>query len=157
MFRGLVSALKAHAPETTEHEKTSANAEVLRTGAGPCVSVNNLSAPRGGLNLNRGFVELGSYALNRLGRKPIIEFYAWNTAPVSKQESNDPGKPGRDPLRLARYYRSLLETGKLESRAALARFLGVTRARVTQVLNRLNLPSHITSSASEFRPEGAAG
>ena len=36
------------------------------------------------LNLNRGFVELGSYALNRLRRKPIIEFYAWNAPPTSK-------------------------------------------------------------------------
>jgi biotin operon repressor len=38
---------------------------------------------------------------------------------------------------LARYYQSLLDTGKFESRAALARFLGVSRARVAQVLNRL--------------------
>jgi hypothetical protein len=90
--------------------------------------------PRGGLNSNRGFVELGSYALNRLRRKPTIEFYPWNAPPAS---TNDPGKPGRDPLRLARYYQSPLDTGKFESRAALARFLGVSRARVTQVLNRL--------------------
>jgi hypothetical protein len=52
-------------------------------------------------------------------------------------ERNDPGKPCRDPLRLARYYQSLLNTGKFESRAALACFLGVSRANVTQVLNRL--------------------
>ena len=87
--------------------------------------------------MNRGFVELGSYALNRLRRKPIIEFYAWNVPPASKKDRNDPGKSVRDPLRLARYYQSLLDTGKFESRAALARFLGVSRARVTQVLNRL--------------------
>jgi hypothetical protein len=94
--------------------------------------------------LNRGFVELGSHALNRLRRRPMIEFYAWNAPPTSEKEPNDPGKPGRDPLRLARYYQSLLDTGKFESRAALARFLGVSRARVTQVLNRLiaaNVPA----------------
>ncbi len=34
----------------------------------------------------------------------------------------DPGKPTRDPLRLARYYQSLLDTGKFESRAALRGF-----------------------------------
>jgi len=48
-------------------------------------------------------------------------------------------KPVHDPLRLARYYQSLLDSGKFESRAALARYLGVSRARVTQVLNRLKL------------------
>jgi hypothetical protein len=53
----------------------------------------------------------------------------------------DPGKPTRDRLQLARYYQSLLDTGKFESRAALARFLGVSRARVTQVLNRLKSPA----------------
>ncbi len=95
-------------------------------------------APRGVLNLNRGFVELGSYALNRLRRKPLLEFCAWNAPPAIKEELNDPGEPDRDPLRLARYYQSLLDTGKFESRASLARHLGISRARVTQVLNRLN-------------------
>lgn len=32
---------------------------------------------------------------------------------------------------------SLLESGKFENRSALARYLGVSRARVTQVLKRL--------------------
>ncbi len=103
-------------------------------------------APRAGLNLNHGFVELGSYALNRLRRKPIIEFYAWSSPPTSKLELNDPGRLSRDPLRLARYYQSLLDTGKFESRAALARFLGVSRANVTQVLNRLNTGSEVATS-----------
>jgi hypothetical protein len=100
--------------------------------------------------LNRGFVELGSYALNRLCRKPIIEFYAWNTPPTSKKEQNDPGKPDRDPRRLAHYYQSLLDTGKFESRAALARFLGVSRARVTQVLNRLITPDISRTEIAAF-------
>jgi hypothetical protein len=42
-----------------------------------------------------------------------------------------------DPLKLARYYQSLLDSGKFESRAALARYLGVSRARVTQVHKQL--------------------
>ena len=89
--------------------------------------------------MNRGFVELGSYELNRLRRKPVIEFYAWNPPPASNTGRNYPGNPDRDPLRLARYNQSLLDSGKFESRSALARFLGVTRARVTQVLNRMKL------------------
>jgi biotin operon repressor len=40
-------------------------------------------------------------------------------------------------MKLARHYRALLDTGKFESRAALARYLGVSRAQVTQVLKRL--------------------
>lgn len=113
--------------------------------------------PRGVLNLNRGFVELGSYALNRLRRKPLIQFYAWNAPPASERDANDPGKPGRDPLRLARYYQSLLDTGKFESRAALARFLGVSRANVTQVLNRLKLCAGINPTRHRSATEIAAG
>ncbi len=111
-----------------------------RRGVGTVSSLVGLP-PRGVLNLNRGFVELGAYAINRLRRKPIIEFFAWNAPSTSKKERNDPGKPSRDPFRLARYYQSLLDTDKFESRAALARFLGVSRANVTQVLNRLKAAS----------------
>ena len=53
--------------------------------------------------------------------------------PVSPREC-------RNPCKLARYYQSLLDSGKFESRAALARHLGVSRARVTQVLKRLFEP-----------------
>ena len=108
--------------------------------------------------MNRGFVELGSYALNRLHRKPIIEYYAWNSPPTSQKEPNDPGKPGRDPLQIARYYQSLLDTGKFESRAALARFLGVSRARVTQVLKRRMRPTKLATNATfDEPPEAAVG
>ena len=58
---------------------------------------------------------------------------AWNRPKVVTKSP----EPKIDPLRIARYYQSLLDTGKFESQAALARFLGVSRARVTQVLNRL--------------------
>lgn len=84
-----------------------------------------------------GFVELGSYGFKRLHRIATIDFYPWNRLPVAVTAQKSPS----DPLRLARYYRSLLDTGKFESRAALARFLGVSRARVTQVLNRLKSPA----------------
>jgi RNA polymerase sigma factor (TIGR02999 family) len=40
-------------------------------------------------------------------------------------------------MKLARHYQSLLDSGKCESRAALARHLGVSRASVTQVLGRI--------------------
>jgi predicted transcriptional regulator len=40
-------------------------------------------------------------------------------------------------VRLAEQWQALLGTNGIESKADLARYLGVARARVTQVLNRL--------------------
>ncbi len=40
-------------------------------------------------------------------------------------------------MNLGRYYQLMLDSGKFKSPAALARYLGVSRARVTQVLRRL--------------------
>jgi Mn-dependent DtxR family transcriptional regulator len=61
----------------------------------------------------------------------------WNAVSDTKSNPKPAPKERRDPLKLARYYQSLLDTGKFESRAALARYLGVSRPRVTQVLRRL--------------------
>jgi hypothetical protein len=47
-------------------------------------------------------------------------------------------KEPRDPLKLAHYYPSLLDSGQFKNRAALARYLGVSRARVTRMLRRLS-------------------
>lgn len=46
-------------------------------------------------------------------------------------------KAKHDPMARAHFYQSLLDNGIVETRAALARYLGVTRARVTQVLRRI--------------------
>ncbi|MFY9255837.1 MAG: helix-turn-helix domain-containing protein, partial [Fuerstiella sp.] len=88
-----------------------------------------------GFNSHHGFVELGAFTTKQLRQTRSIEFHAW-TSPKAIKEAKSKPKPKRDPLRLARYYQSLLDTGTFESRAALARHLGVSRARVTQVLNR---------------------
>ena len=66
--------------------------------------------------------------------------------PVNASRTLEPvQKPARkehsDALKLACHYQCLLVSGKLESRATLARHLGVSRARVTQVLNRLLEPT----------------
>jgi len=45
----------------------------------------------------------------------------------------------RNPIALAREWEALLANGTFASRADLARELGVSRARVTQILNLLNL------------------
>ena len=94
-------------------------------------------APRAGHYTHRGFVELGSFGTNKLRQTREITFYPWNPVSAIPKPPRSPQKPRRDRMRLARYYQSLLGSGKFESRAALARHLGVSRARVTQVLNRL--------------------
>ena len=85
-------------------------------------------------------IELGAYAVNRLGRQRSYELFPWNAVPDRPKPDPKRRSPGRDPLKLARYYQFLLASGKFESRSALSRFLGVSRARVTQVLNRLKEP-----------------
>jgi hypothetical protein len=109
-------------------------------------------APREELSSNRGFTELGTYALNRLRKKPTLQFYAWDALPAIAKAAKTPAAPRRNPLGLANYYQSLLDTGKFESRAALARFLGVSRARVTQVLNRLRKENRSKATALNASP-----
>ena len=76
--------------------------------------------------------------VNRLRRSPVIALYPWNAVSDAKPEPKPAPRERRDPLKLARYYQSLMDFGKFERRAALARYLGVSRSRVTQVLRRLS-------------------
>jgi len=64
--------------------------------------------------------------------------FKWNSILDRIQAESESVKPKRDGMRLASYYQSLLDSGVVGTRADLARFLGVSRARVTQVLRRLN-------------------
>jgi hypothetical protein len=75
--------------------------------------------------------------VDRLRRSPVIALFPWNAASDAKPEPKPAPKERRDPLELARDYQSLLDSGTFESGATLARYLGVSRARVTQVLRRL--------------------
>jgi hypothetical protein len=87
--------------------------------------------------LEPGLIERGTFHLKRLRRAAVIEFTPWNGSSGPKPEDLAVPSERRDPLKLARYYESLLGSGRFENRAALARYLGVSRARVTQVLRRL--------------------
>lgn len=64
--------------------------------------------------------------------------FKWNSILDRIQAESESAKPKRDRMRLAHHYQALLASGEVKSRAELARFLGVSRARVTQVLRRLN-------------------
>jgi hypothetical protein len=75
--------------------------------------------------------------LKRLQRTAVIELFPWNAAFSGKSEPKSAPKERREQLKLARHYQALLDTGKFENRASLARHFGVSRARVTQVPSRL--------------------
>jgi hypothetical protein len=94
------------------------------------------SSPRRS-QLDSGFIERGTLQVNRLRRAAVIAIFPWNAFSDAKPEPKPVPKERRDPLKLARHYKALLDTGKFENQAALARYLGVSRARVTQVLGRL--------------------
>ncbi len=87
--------------------------------------------------LDSCFIERGTLCLKRLRRSPMIVLRPWCCHSDEKPEQEPASKERPDGMKLARHYQALLDSGKFESRAALARYLGVSRARVTQVLNRL--------------------
>lgn len=98
--------------------------------------------------LDSCFVERGTFLLKRLHRAAVIELFPWGTA-FSGKPAPKHAKERPDGMKLAHHYQALLDSGKFENRAALARHLGVSRARVTQVLRRLN-----TSSATVGQSDG---
>src|SRR5262249_40151757 len=99
-------------------------------------AANSTSSPRRS-QLQPGLIERGTLRLKRLRRAPVIEFIPWNGSSSLEPQVLPPPSEPRDPLKLARNYQPLLDSGQLENRAALARYLGVSRARVTQVLRRV--------------------
>lgn len=53
----------------------------------------------------------------------------------------------------ARTYHELLETGEAKNKAEIARREGVSRARITQIMNLLNLPEQILNSLVNQEPK----
>jgi hypothetical protein len=91
------------------------------------------SSPRRS-QLEPGFIERGAFQIKRVHRRAVIALCPWNGSSGSETKAPGTPKEPRNPLKLAQYYQSLLDSRRFESRAALARFLGVSRDRVTQVL-----------------------
>jgi hypothetical protein len=88
--------------------------------------------------LEPGFIERGTLCLKRLRRAAVIEINPWNGSSDLEPKVAATPKDPRDRLKPARYYQSLLDSGRFENRAALASYQRVSRARVTHVLKRLN-------------------
>lgn len=83
------------------------------------------------------FIERGALCVKRLRQTPVVVLHPWTAHLDEKPKPRLVRKERPDGMKLARNYQALLDSGKFESRAALARHLGVSRARVTQVLARL--------------------
>lgn len=87
--------------------------------------------------LDSSFIERGALCIKKLRQSPVVVLHPW-TAHFEEEPAPKPARKKRpDGMKLARHYQALLDSGKFESRAALARHLDVSRARVTQVLARL--------------------
>lgn len=91
------------------------------------VRVESRSSPRLS-QLDSCFIERGVLQVKRLRRAAVISIFPWNGSIDPNPEPKPVPNERRDPLKLARYYESLLDSGKFESRAAVARYLGVSRA-----------------------------
>ncbi len=82
------------------------------------------------------FTELGLCLLTTYRKSRNVHLIPWGD-PNAVLKPQKRAKAKHDPMVRARFYQSLLDNNVVESRAALSRYLGVTRARVTQVLRRL--------------------
>ena len=81
---------------------------------------------------------LGSPDWN-IDRTFISKFY-FQTA---VKKSFIPKKTYRNPIYLAKEYKKMIDSGDAKNQAELARIKGISRARVTQVLNLLKLDKRI--------------
>ena len=121
-------------PENELDAVESTEAELTESGS---VRIVDQKAPRLGLYSNQGLVELGAYEINKLRRPFRVPFYEWMPVSAIPQPESKPKGPRYDRMKLACQYQTLLDSGEVKTRAELARHLGVSRARVTQVLRRL--------------------
>ena len=63
--------------------------------------------------------------------------------PHKVMKANKIARIYRNPIYLAREYKEMIDNGQVKNQAELAKLKGVSRARVTQILNLLKLDSSI--------------
>ena len=66
------------------------------------------------------------------------------------EKPSSPNKTYRNPIYLAREYKKMLNSGEIKNQAELARIKGISRARVTQILNLLRLGKNIISNLEQI-------
>jgi hypothetical protein len=74
-----------------------------------------------------------------IDRTFIFKFYFQ----IAVQRPSTPKKIYRNPIYLAREYKKMIDLGEAKNQAGLARIKGISRARVTQILNLLKLDKNI--------------
>jgi hypothetical protein len=67
-----------------------------------------------------GFIERGTLHIKTLHRAAVIALIPWGSPSGPEPRAPAASQLRRDPLHLARYYHSLLDSGKFESQSALA-------------------------------------
>jgi hypothetical protein len=126
------------APTRVDTKKPLTESGVTRSNASECGTVRYKKLPDPYSMRTSGLVEVGAYCINRLRRSATVEFHCWKPISGIPKPEAAPRKPKSDRMRLPLYYQSLLDSGVVQTRAELARYLGVSRARVTQVLRRFD-------------------
>ena len=84
-------------------------------------------------------MELASSPDCNIDRTFIYQFYFQTVV----KKSPTPNKTYRNPIYLAREYKEMIDSGKVKNQAELAKLKGISRVRVTQILNLLKLDSLI--------------
>jgi hypothetical protein len=84
-------------------------------------------------------LELASSPDCNIDRTFITKFYF----PIVIKKPSTIKKTYRNPIYLAREYKNMIDSGKVKNQAELARIKGISRARITQILNLLKLDSCI--------------
>ena len=90
--------------------------------------------------------KLSSSPCCSIDRTFIYQFYFQ----VVVKKPSTPKKTYRNPIYLAREYRELIDSGKVKNQAELARKIGISRARVTQILNLLKLDKNIINNFEQI-------
>ena len=75
--------------------------------------------------------------------------YQFNIQPIIKKTST-PNKTYRNSIFLAKEYKKMINLGEAKNQAELARIKGISRARVTQILNLLKLDKSIIDNLEQI-------
>jgi len=81
-----------------------------------------------------------------IDRTFIYKFYFKTAVKIS----SIPKKTYRNPIYLAKEFKEIIDSGKVKNQAELARIKGVSRARVTQILNLLRLDNNIIDNLEQI-------
>ena len=81
-----------------------------------------------------------------IDRTFIYQFYFQTIV----KKSSIPKKTYRNPIYLAREYKNMVDSGEAKNQAELAKLKGISRARVTQILNLLKLDKTIIENLEQI-------